>query len=127
MRRVFSGAAIALVLVAGACAKPEVDPLQLDSTQVTVDNRSDSDWTNVEIWINRQFRATAPKITKGQRFHAPLRNFVTAYGQKFDFSRVQIHDVRLNAKRADGTPFEIRKQMSQDPLSDALKGVGGQR
>jgi hypothetical protein len=127
MRRVFSGAAIALVLVAGACAKPEVDPLQLDSTQVTVDNRSDSDWTNVEIWINRQFRATAPKITKGQRFHAPLRNFVTAYGQKFDFSRVQIHDVRLNAKRADGMPFEIRKQMSQDPLSDALKGVGGQR
>jgi hypothetical protein len=126
MRRVLAGAAIGIVLVAVACAKPETDPLQLDRSQLTVDNRTDHDWTDVEIWINRQFRAKTPKILKGQRFQARLNLFVSGFGQRFDFSRQQITDVRLNAKRPDGTPFELRKQFrSGDPLVDALKGVGG--
>ena len=126
MRRLLPGAAMALlVLIVAACSKPEIDPLQLDRNQLTVDNRTDHDWTDVEIWINRQFRAKAPKIVKGQRFHAPLNLFVTGYGQRFDFGRQQITDVRLNAKRPDGTPFEVRKQFSGDPLSDVLKGLGG--
>lgn len=126
MRRVLSGAALAgVILVAAACSKPSVDPLQLDRSQVIVDNRTDHDWTDVEIWINRQFRAKVPKILKGQRLQAPLNLFVTGYGQRFEFNRMQIRDVRLNAKRPDGTPFELRKQFSGDPLSDALKGMGG--
>jgi hypothetical protein len=126
MRRVMSGAAIGIVLVAAACSsKLEIDPLQLDRSQLTVDNRTDHDWTDVEIWINRQFRAKTPKILKGQRFQAPLNLFVSGFGQRFDFSRQQITDVRLNGKRPDGTPFELRKQFrSADPLVDALKGVG---
>jgi len=127
MRRVLLGAAMAvLVLIVAVCSsKPEVDPLTLDRSQVTVDNRTDHDWTDVEIWLNRQFRAKTPKILKGQRFQAPLNFFVTGYGQRFNFSRQQITDVRLNAKRPDGTPFELRKQFSGDPLADALKGIGG--
>jgi hypothetical protein len=126
MRRVLSGAPMAvLVLIVAACSKPEVDPLKLDRNQVTIDNRTDHDWTDVEIWINRQYRAKAPKIVKGQRLHAPLNLFVTGYGQRFNFSRQQITDVRLNAKRPDGTPFELRKQFTGDPLADVLKGLGG--
>jgi hypothetical protein len=127
MRRVLFGAAtVGIVLVAAACVKPEPDPLQLDRSQLTVDNRTDHDWTDVEIWINRQFRAKTAKILKGQRFQAPLNLFVSGYGQRFDFSRQQITDVRLNAKRPDGSPFELRKQFRSDnPLADALKGVGG--
>jgi hypothetical protein len=128
MRRVLPGVAMAvLVLIVAACSKskPDPDPMTLDRSQLTVDNRTDHDWTDVELWINRQFRAKAPKILKGQRFQAPLNLFVTGYGQRFDFSRQQITDVRLIAKRPDGTPFELRKQFSGDPLSDALQGIGG--
>ena len=125
MRLALSGAAMAvLVLLAAGCSKPHVDPIQLEKNLVTVDNRSDQDWTNVEIWINRQFRATVPKIVKGQRFQAPMNLFVTGYGQRFNFGRMQITDVRLNARRADGTVFELRKQFEGDKLTDALKGVG---
>lgn len=116
-----------LLLAAAACAKPEPDPIQLDGMRVTVDNRTDQDWTDVEIWINRQFRQKAPKLQKGQRLQTQLDSFVTAYGRRFEFNRLQITDLRVNAKSADGTPVEIRKQFSGDKLSDALKGIGGKR
>jgi hypothetical protein len=119
--------AAALALIAAACgSKPEVDPFRIDRSQLTIDNQGDEDWTDVEIWINRQFRAKAPKILKGQRFQAPLNLFVSGYGQRFDFGRQQITDVRLTAKRPDGTKFELRRQFgSADPLVDALKGMKG--
>jgi hypothetical protein len=125
MRFALSGAVMAvLVLLVVGCSKPRVDPIRLEKNLVTVDNRSDQDWTNVEIWINRQFRATVPKIVKGQRFQAPMNLFVTGYGQRFNFGRMQVTDVRLNARKADGTAFELRKQFEGDKLTDALKGVG---
>jgi hypothetical protein len=129
MRRSLSGAAMgALLVLAAACSSNvRVDPIQLEKNLVTVDNRSDHDWSDVQIWINRQFRATVPRIAKGQRFQAPMNLFVTGYGQRFNFSRMQITDVRVNAKRPDGTPFELRKQFEGDRLGDALKGVGGNR
>ena len=109
------------------CSTPVVDPLQLDGNLLTAVNQSDKDWTDVEIWINRQFRVTAPKIVSRQAFRAPLDHFVTGYGQKFNVSRMQIRDVRLLAKRPDGEAFEIRKAFEADALSDVLKGMGGKR
>ncbi len=90
-------------------------------------NDSAQNWTDVEVWINRQFRVTTPAILPGQAFHAALDHFVTGYGQRFNFSRMQINDVRLNAKDEDGKAFEIVKEFSGNPLSDALKGMGGNR
>ena len=124
--RVLTIAAFAAVLAAG-CSKPAVDSLQLDGNLLTAVNQSGQDWTDVEIWINRQFRVTAPTIVSQQVFRAPLDHFVTAYGQTFNFSRMQIRDVRLMAKRPGGEPFEIRKQFEGNALSDALKGMGGKR
>lgn len=115
------------VLLFSGCSEPKADPLQLDGNLLTAVNQTGQDWTDVEIWINRQFRVTAPRIVQSQAFRAPLDHFVTSYGLRFNFSRMQIHDVRLNAKRPDGTPFEIRKQFEGNALADVLKGVGGQR
>lgn len=118
---------MAVLLFAAACRERPVEVLQLDSSQLTVLNHSGGDWSDIEIWINRQFRVTTPRIFNGQAFHARLEHFVTGYGQKFNFSRMQINDVRMSAKGADGKPFEIVKQFSGNALSDALKGVGGNR
>ena len=114
MRRVLSGAPMAvLVLIVAACSKPEIDPLKLDRNQVTIDNRTDHDWTDVEIWINRQYRAKAPKIVKGQRLHAPLNLFVTGYGQRFNFSRQQITDVFLDWQRRTSDCLKLAQQQGE--------------
>jgi hypothetical protein len=128
MRRVRFGAATALVLLlAAACAKPDIDPIQLDGMRLTVDNTSGQDWADVEIWINRQFRMKVPAIKSGQRLQTQLDLFVTGYGRRFEFGRMQLNDLRLNGKRPDGSLFELRKQLAGDPLADALKGIGGKR
>lgn len=120
--------AIGVILaVTTACRERPVEAIELDSSQVTVLNHSGQVWKDVEVWINRQFRVTTPMILNNQAFHARLDHFVTGYGQRFNFSRMQIKDVRMNAKGEDGAPVEIVKQFSGSALSDALKGVGGNR
>jgi len=124
--RILAIAAAGLALTA-ACRSRPVEALQLNGSQLTVVNHSGAEWRDVEVWINRQFRVTTPLILSNQAYHAALDHFVTGYGQRFNFSRMQITDVRLNAKGPDGAPFEIVKQFQGNPLSDALKGVGGKR
>jgi hypothetical protein len=119
-------AAVAFVLVAG-CSGPPVEPLLLEGNQLTVVNNSGRDWTDLEVWVNQQFRVTAPRLLNGQSYRAPLDHFVTGYGRRFDFSRMPINDVRLNAKASDGVPFEITKRFTGNALADALKGMGGKR
>lgn len=120
--------AIGVILaVTTACRERPVEAIELDSSQVTVLNHSGQVWKDVEVWINRQFRVTTPMILNNQAFHARLDHFVTGYGQRFNFSRMQIKDVRMKAKGEDGAPVEIVKQFSGSALSDALKGVGGNR
>ena len=114
-------------VAAAACTKPHVDPIRLDGNLLTAQNQTDRDWTDVEIWINWQFRVTVKRLQAGQVFRAPLDHFVEAYGRQFKFSQMQIKDVRLKAKDVDGKPIEIVKQFESNSLSDALKGIGGSR
>src|SRR5262249_9507707 len=85
-----------------ACTAPPVEPLKLDGNLLTVDNRSDQDWTNVEIWLNTYYRLKTDAIPAKGRFQAPLDAFVAGFGQRFEFRRMQIHDLRLNATLPDG-------------------------
>ena len=127
MRARILAIAVAGLAVTVSCRDQPVEALQLDSGRLTVVNHSGQVWRDVEVWINQQFRVTTPMIMNNQAFHAPLDHFVTGYGQRFNFSRMQIKDVRMNAKGEDGAPFEIVKQFSGNALSDALKGMGGNR
>lgn len=115
------------LVLAASCSGRRVEVLQLDGNLLTVVNHSGGDWTEVEVWINRQFRVTTPRIVNDQAYRAALDHFVTGYGQRFNFSRMQIKDVRLNAHGPDGAAFEIVKQFAGNPLTDALKGMGGDR
>src|SRR2546423_15680352 len=98
MKRV---ALLACVLAAG-CSKPAPDPLQLDRNFLTVDNRTSSDWTNVEIWLNYYYRVTVRSIPKESRFQARLDTFVAGYWQRVDFRRTQVRDLRLTGPRPAG-------------------------
>lgn len=112
---------------AAACSQPPADPLQLDRNILTVDNRSSSDWNDVEIWLNRYFRVTVKQIPAGSRFQAPLDTFVAGFGQRFNFHSMQVKDLRLTAKLPDGKPLEIRKQFEAGGLAGVLRGAGGKQ
>jgi hypothetical protein len=104
---------IAAALLAGAlavgCSTAPPEPLQLDRNILTVDNRTKDDWNHIEIWLNTYYRVTWASIPAGGRFQAPLDTFVAGFGQRFDFHRAQVHDLRLTATLPDGRPLEIKK------------------
>jgi hypothetical protein len=121
-RRLTLAALVLAGAVAAACSGPPPDPIQLERNQLTITNASKEDWSNVEIWLNTYFRATAPAIPAGGRFQLSLDSFVTGFGQRFNFQRMQVKDLRLTAKGAGGRPIEIKKEWSASGLAGALGG-----
>jgi hypothetical protein len=89
---------------------------------LTVDNRSSSDWNDVEIWLNRNHSVRARSIPAGGRLQIPLDTFVAGYGQRFDYRRTQITDLRLKASLADGSPVELKKEFAVGGLEGAFGG-----
>lgn len=110
-----------MTTLAGGCSRPAVEPLRLDGNILTVDNRSSEEWKNVEIWLNMYYRLTIDSIPPEGHVQAPLDNFVAGFGQRFQFRRMQVKDLRLTAKLPDGRPIEIKKSFTVGGLG-ALKG-----
>ena len=113
--------AIVCALAVG-CSTAPPEALQLDRNILTVDNHTKDDWNHVEIWLNTYYRVTWASIPSGGRFQAPLDTFVAGFGQRFDFHRAQVHDLRLTATLPDGRPLEIKKAFEVSGL-----GALGQR
>lgn len=122
--RVFCcAAAAALAVAAAACrAEPRPEPLKLDGNMLTVDNRSAQDWTAVEIWLNRNHSVRIPSIAAGSRLNVPLDAFVAGFGQRFNYKRTPITDLRLKAKLPDGSPIELEHTFVEGGLAGALGG-----
>jgi hypothetical protein len=118
MTRLVLVLAVASLVV--ACSEPPVEPLKLDGNMLTVDNRSLQEWRSVEIWLNTYYRVRTESIPSKGRFQTPLDNFVAGQGQRFQFRKMQIKDLRLTAVLPDGKPIEIKKEFSIGGL-DALK------
>jgi hypothetical protein len=116
------GCVLIAILAGAGCRSIPEEPLQLERNMLTVRNTSSSDWSNVEIWLNTYYRVTTASVPAGGRFQAPLDTFVAGFGQRFDFHRMQIKDLRLTAKLADGKPLEIKKQFEKGGLAGALGG-----
>jgi hypothetical protein len=122
MRAPVVGVVLALIVATAGCYTPPDEPLKLERNLLTVDNHSTEDWNHVEIWLNTYYRVTAKSVRAGSRFQAPLDTFVAGFGQRFDFRRAQIRDLRLTATLPDGKPLEIRKQFDVGGLAGALGG-----
>ena len=121
-RLLVCGAAAALFLTA-ACSRPApVDPLQLSGGTLTIDNRSVREWTGVEIWLNKNHSVRVAKIPAGGRLQVPLDAFVAGFGQRFNYKRTQITDLRLKATLPDGTPIEVVKEFTEGGLAGAFGG-----
>jgi hypothetical protein len=121
LRALVAVVALAAASAAGCSQKP-ADPLELDRGILTVNNDSPDTWTNVEIWVNQQFRVTVPSIEARSRFQVPLGSFVEGFGHRFDFGRMQVKDVRLTAKTSGGEPVQHKMEFQKSGLSGALGG-----
>jgi hypothetical protein len=106
MLRAMAVAVVACVVTAACGEAPPPPVIQIQRNLVTVDNRTPRDWLSVELWINRQYRVTVPRIAAGSRFSTTLDVFVAGFGQRFDVRRQRIDDLRLTAHEPDGTPVE---------------------
>ena len=117
-------AAVAVMAVAiAACSrKPPIEPLKLDGNMLTIDNRSANELTGVEIWLNRNHSVRMASIPAGGRVQVPLDAFVAGFGQRFNYRRTQITDLRLKAKLPDGTPVEVVKEFTVGGLEGAFGG-----
>ena len=52
----------------------------------------------------------------------PLDAFVAGFGQRFNYKRTQITDLRLKARLPDGTPLEVQKEFTQGGLAGVFGG-----
>src|SRR5215831_3112274 len=115
-------ALIATIVAAAGCSTPPPEPLKLERNILTVDNRSSQDWTNVEIALNYYYRIRTSKVPAGSRFTTTLDTFVAGFGQRFDWRKAQIRDLKLTATLPDGKPLELTKQFDEFGLERALGG-----
>src|SRR5213593_4916132 len=121
-RALFVATVAVLAIAFAGCYKAPVEPIRLEGNLITVSNVSKDEWTHVEIWINQQFRMITPSIPPGGRFQATLDTFVTGFGHRFNFKRMQVKDVRLMAKLPDGTPVELKMPFYAGGLEGAFGG-----
>ena len=120
---------IVVAVIVGGCHTVEPEPLQLERNLLTVDNRSSQDWNNVEIAVNYYYRIRTPKVAARSRFTATLDTFAAGFGQRFDWRKAQIRDLKLTATLPDGSPLELKKDFTESGLARTLgapKG-GGKR
>jgi hypothetical protein len=124
--------AVVLLSVLGALSaacvtKPPIDPLKLEGNMLTVTNQSSSEWRNVDIRLNTYFGVRTASIRSRGVLRVPLDTFAAGFGQRFNFHRMQIRDLRLTATLPDGKPLELKKKFEKGGLDGALEGLGGSR
>ena len=98
-------AALILLLAAG-CSAPR-DPITIDEGVLTLDNQTSSEWRDVLVTVNHHYRGGTKQLAAGGRLTAPLSDFRTGFGQKYDRGRMSVFYVVVTAKDADGKDVKL--------------------
>jgi hypothetical protein len=98
---------IGVLLTLSACSAPK-EPIVVDEGIVTVENLTSREWRNVKVTVNDYFNGGAPALLPGSRLTAPLSQFQTGLGQKFDRGRQSVYKVEVTAQEPDGTPVSLK-------------------
>jgi hypothetical protein len=96
---------LGVLLVSAACGS-RPGPIQVAENIVTVENRTSRDWRNVVITVNDHFRGGAPALAARGRITAPLSQFQTGFGQRYDIGR-QVFKVEVTAIDSSGDPVRL--------------------
>jgi hypothetical protein len=100
------GVLVLLALLCAAC-KAELPPIRQSGTWLVVENQTRSPWRDVSVTLNHYYRGVSPRLEAGARLEAPLANFVTGLGQRFNTARERISHVVVRATDAAGNPVTL--------------------
>ena len=95
----------ALLLAAGC--RTDVPPIRQHGSWIVVENQTKSPWKDVTVTVNAYYRGVSPALSAGGRLEAPLANFVTGLGQRFNTAREHVSRVEVRAVDASGNPVAI--------------------
>jgi hypothetical protein len=104
-------AALFLLALTASCSKPE-DPIQVDTTAITILNQTSSDWKGVLIVVNDHYRGAAPVLKSEGRINAPIGQFETGFGQRWP-PGTRITKVVVTAKSAAGEDVKLEWDINQ--------------
>ena len=97
---------VTLLALAAGC-RTEFPPSRQRGAWLVVENQTPGEWTNVTVTLNAYYRGASPKLAAGGRLDAPLANFVTGLGQRFNAAREHISRVEVRATDAAGKPVTL--------------------
>jgi len=95
-----------VLLLAGGCSSPG-DPITIRENIVTVENQSSRDWRNVVVTVNDHFRGGAGALAAHGRLTAPLSQFQTGLGQRFQVGRQSVVKIEVTATDDKGQPVKL--------------------
>lgn len=112
LRRSYLIAAVAAAIVWSLYTRfwvqtPVRDAITVRAGTVTVENQSGLEWRNVVVTVNDHFHGGASSLAPGGRLTAPLGQFATSHGQRFDRSRQSVVRIQVKATAADGTAVRL--------------------
>jgi hypothetical protein len=97
-------ALLPLLLAFAACrSRP---PITIAENVVVVENQTSRDWRNVVITVNDHFRGGAATLAAKGRLSAPLSQFQTGFGQRYDIGR-RVFKVEVTATDSAGDAVRL--------------------
>src|SRR6187402_29818 len=90
-----------------ACGRAVGPPIRQRGAWLIVENQTKSPWKDVTVTLNAYYRGASPTLAAGGRLEAPLANFVTGLGQRFNTAREHISRVEVRATDTAGKPVTL--------------------
>ena len=99
-------AVAAFAAAAAGCAEGR-EPIVIRDGILVVENQTAREWRNVRVTVNDYFTGGVPALLPTGLLTAPLRDFQTGFGQRFDHARTSVYKVEVTATDSAGEPVAI--------------------
>lgn len=106
LRGVVPLAALVALACAAGCADAR-EPVVIRDRMLVLENQTAREWRNVRVTINDYFTGGVPSLLPTGLMTAPLRDFQTGFGQRFDPERTGVYKVEVTATDSAGEPVSI--------------------
>jgi hypothetical protein len=102
------GTSLAMLLAAcfGGCSIPR-DPIIVRDGMLTLENQTDREWRNVRVTVNDHYTGGVHSLLPRGMMTAPLGDFQSGFGHRFDRGRMSVYKVRVSATDSAGQPVAL--------------------
>jgi len=112
-RRLLATAALVSLVLAAGCGETR-EAIVVHPDRIVVSNLTGETWRDIELSVNRYYRARFDALAPGGRIDAPLRRFQGGFGRYFDVRRERVTAVRVTATGTAGSAVVLDWPASRD-------------